>query len=377
MKALKTRKIVHLTSVHVPFDTRIFEKMCASAHAAGMQVVLVARHDGNDVIDGITLRGVKLPSSRPLRALFGGLKVCIAGYRENGDIYQIHDPELLPWSLVLRLLGKKIIYDMHENVPKAITTKHWIPVPVRRFVSGAWKLLEHMMLWRMPVIFAEESYSVDYTWVKNKRVIMNMPKLDDLASIEEPKRDVFTVGYLGAIAPERGSITMLKAVADMQQQGKRVGLLAIGRMSVEHEKQLRTFTRNRKTMNIGIEGFMRPTLAWRKMATCHAGLAMLSPIPNYLESYPTKIFEYMALGLPVIVSDFPLYRRVVETGRCGLCVVPDDVEKLKEAIAWLMEHPEEASLMGQRGRELVQKKYNWKSEEQKLLEFYRVLLDQS
>ena len=110
------------------------------------------------------------------------------------------------------------------------------------------------------------------------------------------------------------------------------------------------------------------------MARCHIGLAMLEPVPNYLESYPTKLFEYMALGLPVVTSNFPLYREIVERVGCGICVDPRDPVAIAGGMRRLLENPAEASDMGMRGRKAVRERFNWDTEAQKLIAFYALLL---
>jgi len=108
---------------------------------------------------------------------------------------------------------------------------------------------------------------------------------------------------------------------------------------------------------------------WPIIAQCHVGLAVLHPIPNYVESYPTKTFEYMAMGLPVIASNFPLYREIVEGAECGICVDPLNPEEIAGAIRWIIDHPAEAEQMGKNGHRAVEERYNWGKEEKKLLSF--------
>ncbi len=105
-----------------------------------------------------------------------------------------------------------------------------------------------------------------------------------------------------------------------------------------------------------------------------AGLVVLHPIPNYLNAYPTKIFEYMSVGLPVVASNFPVWRSIVDKARCGLLVDPLDPSAIAEAIQWILDNPDEAELMGQRGREATETSYNWKTEEEKLVGLYKKLL---
>ncbi len=112
------------------------------------------------------------------------------------------------------------------------------------------------------------------------------------------------------------------------------------------------------------------------MAACRLGLVTFLPAPNHTESQPNKLFEYMAAGLPVVASDFPLWRHIVESSQCGLLVDPSDPGKIAEAIEWILRHPQEAEAMGRRGAEAVRQTYNWGSEAKTLLDLYRQLLHQ-
>ena len=89
---------------------------------------------------------------------------------------------------------------------------------------------------------------------------------------------------------------------------------------------------------------------------------------------PTKVYEYMAAGLPVIASDFPRWRAIVEDSGCGLCVDPGDAGALARAIAWILDHPQEANAMGANGRRAVETRYSWESEARTLAGLYEAVL---
>jgi glycosyltransferase involved in cell wall biosynthesis len=117
-----------------------------------------------------------------------------------------------------------------------------------------------------------------------------------------------------------------------------------------------------------------PDEAWRMTARCHVGLAVLRGIPNNYAIEPTKLFEYMGLGMPLIASNYPTYRAVVEGTSCGLCVDPDAPAEIADAIEWIMDHPTQAAEMGRRGREAVIREFNWERESRKLLRLYEQLI---
>ena len=105
------------------------------------------------------------------------------------------------------------------------------------------------------------------------------------------------------------------------------------------------------------------------------GLVVLHPSTNYIDALPVKLFEYMASGLPVVASDFPLWRDIIVSSRCGLCVNPLKPEEIADAINQILDNPDEAFKMGKAGKKAVKEIYNWKNEEHKLLEFYRHIFD--
>ena len=170
-------KIVHLTSVHRPFDVRIFDKHCRTSVEAGYRVVLVAVHDSDVKINGVELKAISPPRGRFSRMTRTAFHVFREAWKQSADLYVIHDAELLPWARLMTLLGKTVIYDMHENVPKDLLSKSWIPKALRRPLSSTMRMLERILIGRMPVIFAESSYVDDYPWVKQAIVARNFAKL--------------------------------------------------------------------------------------------------------------------------------------------------------------------------------------------------------
>lgn len=105
-----------------------------------------------------------------------------------------------------------------------------------------------------------------------------------------------------------------------------------------------------------------------------AGLVVFQPARNHINAQPNKLFEYMAAGLPVIASEFPLWKTIVEGENCGICVNPLDVESVRTACVFLMENDEIAESLGKNGRRAIEEKYNWNCEEEKLVSLYRELI---
>lgn len=103
------------------------------------------------------------------------------------------------------------------------------------------------------------------------------------------------------------------------------------------------------------------------------GVSILYPWGNYLTSLPTKIFEYMAHGLPVVISDFKYWREFFKG--CAVFVAPGSPESISKSIKYLMDNPQRAHQLGEAGRKLSEEEYNWEKEKNKLLKVYEELCD--
>jgi glycosyltransferase involved in cell wall biosynthesis len=369
-------KVVHLTNVHPCHNTRILYKECQTLAQEGFEVVLVVPHEEkiDGVIGGVRIRSIPKPRNRLQRMICTGYRAFRTSLQEDADLYHIHDPELLPWAQLLRLSGKPVIYDMHEYLRGAILDKGWIRPFLRRPVSAFMGRLERMLMSGLPVIFAEYSYRKHCPHLMMSATVLNLPDVSCFLSIQADKYEQFTAGYMGGVCEARGSLAMLEALRILRDQGQRIGFQCVGPVSEEHMRVLRSRIDPDQAPDVRFHGQLIQQDGWRIMARCHVGLAVLQAVPNYLESYPTKMFEYMVLGMPVVVSDFPLYRDIVERYRCGFCVDPSNPGQLAEALLYLSRHAQEAAAMGARGREAVRNDLNWATESRKLIGFYRTLL---
>lgn len=371
-------KICVMSSVHPPFDVRIFHKQCRSLVQAGYDVTLVVPHDKEEYIDGVRIKAVSKPRNRKERFLKTGRAVYRKALAVNADIYHIHDPELLFYGQLLRLRRKKVIYDMHENLPRDILTKKWITPMLRNLLANLVHIAEEKVLLNgLYIIFAETSYKKDYPWVTNYTDILNMPDIEYLIGLSTDKKyEPVAIGYVGGVSSERGSTSMLEAISIIQNKGLKCSFHCIGPADEEHQMDLRATIKKLHLTDICLYGYMVPTQAWDIIRKCHIGVAVLNPDPNFYGSYPTKLFEYMALGIPVITSRFPLYQDVVEGNKCGICVDPLNTNEIADAIMWIVSNPAQAKEMGENGRRAVKKKYNWEQEAQKLLNLYGELLNE-
>ncbi|MGB3538564.1 MAG: glycosyltransferase family 4 protein [Mesorhizobium sp.] len=364
--------IVHLTSVHPRHDTRIVLKMCRSLAAAGHQVtLLVADGKDDEKKDDIHIIDVGKSNGRLRRMLGATRRVLSRALALNADVYHLHDPELLPVGLILKWYGKRVIFDAHEDVPQQILSKFYLPLISRYIISGIMARFEYFSCRRFDcVITATPVIRKKFIEKDIEAVdINNFPMLGELETgicWYKKRRDVC---YVGSIVATRGIREIVAAMA-LCQSGARLNLC--GDFA---EKSMRIEVGETSGwVAVNELGFLTRARVKEILGSSVAGLVTLHRTPAYVDSLPVKMFEYMSAGLPVIASNFPLWREIIEGNECGICVDPLNPKAIAEAIDWLIENPDRAEEMGENGRRAVRERYNWDIEKGKLLALYDKLI---
>jgi glycosyltransferase involved in cell wall biosynthesis len=364
-------RIVHVTSVHPGCDVRIFVKECQSLARAGYEVIGLTNDQQDAHCGHVRIRGLGGSGGRFQRVTTKLLRMAREAFRMNGDVYHIHDPELLLLALLLRARKKCVIYDVHEDLPSTILYKHYIPARIRLPIMGVVGFLETAAARRMSgLVTATPSIAERFRNLnRNCVVVNNFPDLGELAPVRPLRwmQRSLSVAYIGGIAEERGIRELLAAMGRLPKSLQAKLELAgwFSDQALYPELQ-----RLPEWGSVRWRGLLdRPQVA-ELLGSVRAGLVVLHPEPNFLTSQPTKLFEYMAAGVPVVASDFPLWREIIRGAGCGILVDPRDPSAIAEVILYLLTHDAEAEAMGRRGRQAVEEQFNWGHEEGKLLAFY-------
>jgi glycosyltransferase involved in cell wall biosynthesis len=365
-----TPRVVHLTSAHPRFDARIFLKQCRSLAEAGYDIhLLVADGRGDCRRDGVTILDVGRPRRRIERMSVTVGRMLRRAQELNPQVCHLHDPELLTIVSALARSGTSVVFDAHEDVPLQILTKPYLWRSARTAISWSYRRFESRVCSRLDAVVTATPHIRDKFRSINDLVvdINNYPIVGEL-SLAPPdwanKRR--QVCYVGGISVDRGIREMVHCLEHLESDAE---LVLCGRF--EDERVLSELQAHAGWGRVRFLGWQDREGVARVLAESMAGLVTLQPSPRYLDAHPVKMFEYMSASLPVISSNFPLWRRIVETNDCGVCVEPTSAREIAAAIDSLVLDPDRARELGANGAAAIQAKYNWRLEEHKLLKMYR------
>jgi len=367
-----TPTVCQISSVHSRYDTRIFYKECISLARNGYAVYLLVADGKKDE----ERQGVRITSVKPARSVLdrifrGNFRIFRKALRLKSKIYHFHDPELIIAGLLLRISGKKVVYDIHEDYVTSIYQRGYINKYMAGILGFFYNWIERGIASFFYQVIAEKYY--EYRFPKAIK-ILNYPIIDTRFREKEIQKNPYgqtAMLYTGNVNMERGAKKHLQILNQLED----ATLTMIGytpepvyeRLKDEIDRAGNKLRLIGKGEYINFSRILDAYLSY----DYSVGLVIFSNIKHYYKTEPTKLFEYMLAGLPVVCSNFPNWKELVEENDCGICVDPEDFEGIINAILYLKENPEIAKRKGKNGREAVLNKYNWEQEEKKLLDLYK------
>lgn len=366
-------KVCHMTSVHRNNDMRIFHKECVSLANAGYDVYLVAQGQSCER-NGVHIVGVdEVADSRVSRMFKTAKNVYKRALDIDADVYHIHDPELLLYAKKLAQMGKRVIFDSHEDYGAQIRHKQYIPKLLRNVISRTYKSFEASVLGHIDAVVVPCSFNGRniFEGITKKTVyISNAPLLsqfyDRYQENKGPKEP--SVCYVGVLSHSRGITHLIQAAYKADTK-----LILAGNFTPQgYYNYLQDMP---EFKCVDYRGYLNPNEVTNVYRQSSIGACTILNIGQYNrgDNFATKVYEYMSMGLPVILSDSPYAKKILPKYNFGLGVQPDNIEEIASAIRYVRNNPDAARLMGYNGREAVLEIFNWNIEERKLIALYEEL----
>jgi glycosyltransferase involved in cell wall biosynthesis len=360
-------KVAHITTVHPQNDNRIFYKECKTLKKAGYDLSLIIAGETNKEVDGIKIVGFKKENGRFKRfmktSFFDLLNVC---KKIDADIYHFHDPEIILAGLILKIRGKKVIYDIHENNPASILSKPYIHSKlIKSLISKSFNFFEKISSRFFDALVTARPDITDRFKHKNIITLRNFPILPNIAETKNVNivKSKSSVIFVGGMSKIRG----IEQLLDTFKELPNVELWLLGPIKEADLKE----KINNATKNVKYFGIVEPYEVFNYIKKADIGIITFLEAPNHIKTLATKPFEYMACGKPLIMSNFQYWKDTF--GESSLYVDPSNPKDIAKKINILINDEKLMRKMGKLNEELSINEYNWKKESEKLLKLYKDL----
>ncbi len=371
------QRVLLLSSVHPATDPRIRYKIVPALARSYTLICALPEASKKSNMDE-NVQFIPLPYYQRLlaRVLFCHPVILWKSFRVRPNLVHIFVPELIPLAILFQWMGAKIIYEVQENLFKKFEIKQYNNAALFRYL---FRYFDAYARKNFHCILTEEAYLQAYNDLKYKPVVINnyvsLSFIDAHARLKSPPVSAEPAFfYSGVISTERCFETLVAAVDLVSWRYPTLLVHMFGPVRLTEEQMSQILNTDRLKKHFKFYGYTDLQISLGYAQDCIAGIALLKPVADYPDSYPGKIFEYMALNLPVITSNFTLYRDIVEKSQCGFCIDPSNAALLANVLDWIISNPVQAAQMGSNGRTAADKNYNWNSEEKKLLNFYQEIL---
>ena len=362
-------RVAILTTVHSALDGRIFHKQAVSLAQAGHDVTLFAPQQPEAEaiarqhnIAYVPLRAPGRRMARPLQ----WLRLMRLLRRNCCDVWHFHDPELLPFTIIWKWLFARhvfLVYDVHEDVPKDILSKAYIPSYLRGPISRVAYIVERWGMRRCQLVVSAGDSIIPRLRACSRRMITvrNYPLLRQGTSVPRSYTNGRPVRiiYPGTMTEVRGIRDVVQAMAELQDCD--VELLLMGRFHpAAFEQEIRQIAGSNVVIHHEVSFDQMPG----HLGASDIGVLCFHATPAERGTLPIKMFEYMQAGLPIVASDFPVWRDIIESAGCGLLVEPGpgNAQQIAATIRQLVNDPGLRQRMGQAGMQAVKEKYTWQNQ---------------
>lgn len=381
-KPAHTLKVCHFASVHTTTDTRVFHRECTSL-AKFFDVTYIGIGDKSGKVNNVNVIAVPKPPNRIYRILFTTWNVFFKAWKERADVYHIHDAELIPFAFVFSLMGKKVIYDIHENTYEDIMRKPWILDSFRWVLGLLFKLLEWLSAQSMYTILVIAKPIFANRFITRKHIIIqNFADFDQFTDYRITERQSLqeqNLFYIGTVYDYYYDlIPVIKALYLLNKQGKIIHFHCVGYKGTYVDNTLAKLPEYQHIKDqLHFYGYLNTSKGYEISKKCKVGLCLKNQPEDILLSHERKFFEYMATGLPVLSCNYHIYMEIVDNYRIGKCVTIDNAEEISAALDELFFTSDKLDEYAQNGVTAARNVFNWSEEEKKLVKFYTQLATHS
>lgn len=361
-------KVIHISYTHRYDDIRIYEKECKSLKKKGYDVIHIASNKIADMPESIEL---EVPVKIIKLKKAGRFKVVVEYLKDvkkevdiiKPEICHLHDWQLLPLIPKLRK-NYKVIFDSHEDFP-AYLSADFLKIFPQCLKEYCFSGIESYFVKRATWVVAANQYIESQLKKMTKKVtaIKNYPIIfkNDGENYYKPQ-----FCYIGGIGDNLGGEILAKGIRELNAK-----IFLVGKTNKEYLIKMNLLSQNK----VEDLGFCSKKEVRQIVKESRAGLVVYLPHPNCIHALPNKMFEYLEASVPIICSDFPDWKELLEGKECCIFVDPSNKEEVRQAMNYFLEHPEEAKRMGENGRKAIEEEFNWDKEEERLFSLYQGLVN--
>lgn len=378
-------KICILTSGHEPTDERIFSKEIMSLKKNGYNdITIIAPYDKEyDEISGIKILGFSPRKSNNIKDRFNPLIELAKKAEEcRADLYHCHEPDALKVGIKMKKkFGSKVIYDAHEYHPEHFAERY--PGIKGKCIYNLVYKFEKYYATKADAIFTVNdelvqkftSWGCSAYYIPNYATICGDIKLKTIEVVEMLKKDLFTIGvFVGGMYEARGLIEMILANKILMENGEKVAFIFAGWADEQYTKKLRDIIEENKLEHcVKLIGKIGHDDVINLLSQCDFGILNDYADKRNINSLAVKLFEYMQCGLPILASNLPAKKELLNKYNCGVVATRQDPKDIADAILLLCKDKDKMKSMGLNGKKAFLEKYNWTKIEETLIEVYRKL----
>jgi len=342
------------------------------------QVTLIAIGEFTGKKNGVEIIGIPKPKSHLQRAFTTIFKVFALAIKQDADIYHIHDAEMLPFGLILSLLGKKVIYDIHENTKQDILLKPWIPAKRKVFIARLYNQLlkfSSNFIHYIPVVANDGFLPIFHVKENQFTVIQNFADTKQMNHYKVTERSILPgnhIFYIGMIKDMYYDINpLIDALVILKNQGKTYYLHCVGYFGSRTDKGFESNSNYELVKNqIHFYGFLDIDTAYKISMQCKVGICLKNQPESMLVSHERKFFEYISIALPSIFCNSKIYSDVLEKYTVGIAVNLKNPNEIANAIDQLLTNNEFYNNCIIACEKATNEEFNWQSQSMKLQNLY-------